>query len=136
MNYFAYASNLKKQQMKERAPESKPLFTTTLPNYKLVFSGWSRQWRGGSATIMHSRGDKVLGGVYEVSEQDLRRLDRYEDCPRSYSRLNASVFDEAIEPYEKLVEINAEREHIAKRLISIKAECDAILVEMERKFKA
>ena len=94
MNYFAYASNLNKKQMQERAPESKPMFTATLPNYRLLFIGWSRQWRGGYATIMLSWGDKVLGAIYEVSDKDLRRLDKYEDCPRSYSRINVTVFDE------------------------------------------
>ena len=94
MYYFAYASNLNKKQMRERAPESKPMFVATLPNYKLVFAGWSRRWRGGSATIMLSRDDKVLGALYEVSEKDLRRLDSYEDCPRSYNRINVTVFDE------------------------------------------
>ncbi len=94
MYYFAYASNLNKKQMRERAPESQPMFAATLPNYRLVFAGWSRQWRGGSATIMLSRDDKVLGAIYEVSEKDLRRLDSYEDCPRSYNRINVTVFDE------------------------------------------
>ena len=94
MYYFAYASNLNKKQMRERVPESKPMFVATLPNYKLVFTGWSRRWRGGYATIMLSRDDKVLGAIYEVSEKDLRRLDSYEDCPRSYNRINVTVFDE------------------------------------------
>ena len=80
--------------MRERAPESKPMFVATLPNYKLVFAGWSRRWRGGYATIMLSRDDKVIGAIYEVSERDLRRLDGYEDCPRSYNRINITVFDE------------------------------------------
>ena len=92
--YFAYASNLNKKQMRERAPGSKPMFVAILPNYKLVFAGWSRRWRGGYATIMLSRGDKVIGAVYEVSERDLKRLDGYEDCPRSYNRINITVFDE------------------------------------------
>ncbi len=94
MYYFAYASNLNKKQMRERAPESKPMFVATLPNYKLVFAGWSRRWRGGIAAILLSRDDKVLGALYEVSERDLRRLDSYEDCPRSYSRINVTVFNE------------------------------------------
>ena len=94
MYYFAYASNLNKKLMRERVPESKPMFVATLPNYKLVFAGWFRQWRGGSATIMLSRGDKVPGAIYEVSDRDFRRLDSYEGCPRSYSRINVTVFDE------------------------------------------
>jgi len=94
MYYFAYASNLNRQQMRERCPECEPMFVATLPNYKLVFAGWSRQWRGGIASIKRFGGEKVVGGVYEVSEQDLRKLDRYERCPGDYNRLKVTVFDE------------------------------------------
>ena len=77
--------------MLERYPESKPLFTATLPNYELIFVGWSRQQRGGVASIKLSRGDKVLGVIYEVSERDLVRLDSYE---AGYNRLNVTVFSD------------------------------------------
>lgn len=78
MYYFAYASNLNRKQMSERAPASKPRFSAKLPNYKLIFSGWSRTWRGAVASIQQSHGDKVMGGVYEISERDLARLAQYE----------------------------------------------------------
>jgi len=107
--YFAYASNLNKKQMRERAPESKPMFVATLPNYKLVFAGWSRRWRGGYATIMLSRGDKVLGAIYEVSDKDLKRLDGYEDSPRNYNRVNVTVFDEDGNAVEAITYIKAGR---------------------------
>ncbi len=94
MYYFAYASNLNRKQMQERCPGSKPMFVATLPNYKLVFAGWSRQWRGGKASIKLFRCERVSGAVYEVSERDLSRLDRYEGCPGNYSRLKVTVFDE------------------------------------------
>lgn len=94
MYYFAYGTNLNRKQMRERCPDSQPRFPATLPNYRLVFVGWSRQWRGGTATIKHSRGDKVLGAVYEISEKDLRRLDGYEGYPEKYDRLNVTVFNE------------------------------------------
>ena len=94
MYYFAYGSNLNKKQMLERCPDSKPLFIATLPNYKLVFSGWSRKWRGGVATIKLLRGERVSGAIYEVSDRDLRRLDTYEGYPNSYNRINVTVFDE------------------------------------------
>ncbi len=105
--YFAYASNLSKKQMQERCPESKPKFTATLPNYKLVFVGWSRQWRGGVASIRLSRGDKVPGGVYEVSERDLRRLDGYEGYPGSADRLGVTVFNEANEAIKAITYIKS-----------------------------
>lgn len=99
MYYFAYGSDLNKKQMKERCPDSVPKYTANLPNYKLIFSGWARQWRGGTASIKFSRGDKVRGGVYEISESDLRHLDSFEGYPGNSNRLNVTVFttdDEAI----------------------------------------
>jgi gamma-glutamylcyclotransferase len=97
MYYFTYASNLNKKQMKERCPDSKPLFTAALPNYKLVFAGWSRKWRGGIASIKSSRGEKVRGAVYEVSDVCLRQLDKHEV---GFQRLNVTVFDEDNEPHQ------------------------------------
>jgi len=97
--YFAYGSNLNKKQMMERCPDSKPMFTATLPNYKLVFVGWFRQWRGGVVSIKPFRGDRVRGAIYEVSEQCLRRLDRYE---ADYSRFKVTVLGEDSEPIEAI----------------------------------
>jgi gamma-glutamylcyclotransferase len=91
MNYFAYASNLGKKQMQTRCPDSKPRFVAVLPNYKLVFTGWSREWHGGKATIKSFRGEKVRGAVYEVTDACMRQLDKHE---AGYTRLNVTVFDE------------------------------------------
>jgi gamma-glutamylcyclotransferase len=102
MYYFAYGGNLSKKQMKERCPDSKPLFVAVLPNFKLVFTGWSRQWRGGIASIKASRGDKVRGAVYEVSDVCLRQLDRYE---AGYRRMNITVFDEDNEAHQVMTYI-------------------------------
>jgi len=102
LHYFAYASNLNQKQMKERCPDSKPLFTAVLPNYKLVFTGWSRQWRGGMASIKSYRGDRVRGAIYEVTEACLQKLDRYES---GYNRLKVTVFGEDDEPIEAITYI-------------------------------
>lgn len=91
--------------MLERCPDSQPRFRATLPNYRIVFSGWSRQWRGGTITIRSFRGGKVSGAIYEVSERDLRRLDNYEGYPRSSNRLNTTVFDEDSEPIQAITYI-------------------------------
>ena len=99
MYYFAYGSNLNRKQMLERCPDSKPKFVAILPNYKLIFAGWSRKWRGGIATIKRLRGEKVLGAVYDISEQCLRHLDRYEE---GYAKLKVTVFDEDGEPVEAI----------------------------------
>ena len=98
--YFAYGSELSKKQMKEHCPDSKPASIVTLHNYKLVFVGWSRKWRGGVASIKPFRGEKVFGAIYEISEEDLRRLDKYEGYPDIYTRMKIAVtndFGEQIE---------------------------------------
>jgi len=107
MYYFAYGSNLSKKQMRERCPESKPRLIAILPNYKLVFTDWSRQWRGGVATIKRFSGEKVLGATYEITESDLRRLDKYEGYPQSYSRIKVIVFDDNNQPIEAMTYIKA-----------------------------
>ena len=94
MDYFAYASNLSRAQMLQRCPDAKPKFSAVLPNYKLLFTGWSREWHGGKATIQPFKGAKVRGAVYEISEADLRKLDRFEDYPGTYTHLNIMVFNE------------------------------------------
>ncbi len=107
MYYFAYGSNLNRKQMLERCPDSKPKFMVTLPNYKLIFVGWSRKWRGGVATIKRFGGEKVLGGIYDVSEKCLQKLDECEGYPRDYDRLKVTVFTEVDEPIEAITYIKS-----------------------------
>jgi gamma-glutamylcyclotransferase (GGCT)/AIG2-like uncharacterized protein YtfP len=102
--YFAYASNLSKKQMQERCPDCRSRFTAVLPNYKLVFAGWSRAWHGGTATIKSFRGEKVHGAIYEVTDACLRQLDKYEV---GYSRLNITVFDEDNQPHKAVTYIKS-----------------------------
>ena len=76
----------------------------TLPNYKLVFTGWSRTWHGGVASIKPFRGEKVHGAIYEVSEACLRQIDKYEV---GYARLNVTVFDEDNQPVSAVTYIKS-----------------------------
>jgi gamma-glutamylcyclotransferase (GGCT)/AIG2-like uncharacterized protein YtfP len=109
MYYFAYASNLNKNQMAERCPGSKPLFTATLPNYKLIFTGWSRQWKGGTASIKLFKGEKVVGAVYEISEANVKQLDRHQGYPTAYNRLNVTVWRDTGDPVEAVTYIKTEQ---------------------------
>jgi len=112
MYYFAYASNLNRKQMQERCPKSQPKFPATLHHYRLVFLGWSRQWRGGIASIRPFRGEKVRGAIYEVTEECLKRLDKYEGS--DYRRLNIIVNNEDGEPVEAITYIRTQQAEEAK----------------------
>lgn len=105
MYYFAYGADLSRKQMKERAAESVPKETAMLPHYKVIFTGWSRKWRGGTATLQSSRGDKVRGGLYEISEKDLAHLDVAEGYPSEAKRLNVTVFTRDDEPIQAVTYI-------------------------------
>lgn len=94
MNYFAYGSNLSKAQMARRCPDAKPKFTAILPNYRLIFTGWSRELKSSTASIRPFIGEKVVGAVWDISDKDLQRLDRYEDYPTTYDHINVLVIDE------------------------------------------
>jgi gamma-glutamylcyclotransferase (GGCT)/AIG2-like uncharacterized protein YtfP len=102
--YFAYGSNLNRKQLLARCPDSQPAFVATLPNYKLAFVSWSRQWRSSVASIKPFRGERVLGAVYQVSETCLRRLDKDQS---GYNRLKVTVFDEDCQPLEAITYIKA-----------------------------
>ena len=109
MDYFAYASNLSQQQMSERCPDSQPKFRAVLPNYKLIFAGWSRKWRGGTASIKPFQGEKVIGAVYEISERDLRLLDKHEGYPTVHNHLNVLVITEDGEATKAVTYIKREQ---------------------------
>lgn len=104
MYYFAYASNLNKKQMQSLCQDSQPKFVAVLPNYKVVFTGWSRTYHGGLATIKSFRGEKVRGAIYEVTDACLRKLDRWET---GYIRLNVTVFDEDNQPVQAITYIKS-----------------------------
>ena len=115
MYYFAYASNLNRKQMAERAPDSKAKFVATLPNFKLTFTTRAGK-QGGVASIAPHRGEKVLGAVYEVSERDLKRLDSYEGVPTVYDRRKVTVWTETNEPVEAITYIKIDQSNGQKPL--------------------
>ena len=100
--------------MKEICPDSKPLYPANLPNYKLIFVGWSRKLQGGVASIQRSQGSKVPGAVYEISESDLRHLNVNEGYPHDFSHLKVIVFDEDGNPIETTTYIKTCREEESK----------------------
>jgi len=95
--------------MAKRAPDSKPKFIATLPNYKLIFTGWSRQWQGGVVSITPHKGEKVIGAVYEICERDLKRLDGHEGYPTVYDRRKVTVWTETNEPIESVTYIKLDQ---------------------------
>ena len=110
MYYFAYASNMNRKQMAGRCPEAKSKVVATLPNFKLIFTGYSRLRKGAVATIRGSHGDKVIGALYEISEAGLRKLDKHENCPVDYKHMDVRVFTDSGETYDAVTFIKTRQE--------------------------
>jgi gamma-glutamylcyclotransferase (GGCT)/AIG2-like uncharacterized protein YtfP len=82
--YFAYGSNMDKEQMKLRCPDAICKGTAVLPDYKLT----ERRY----ADIDESEGGAVSGLLWSISEADLKALDRYEGWPNLYERKRVLVW--------------------------------------------
>ena len=94
MKYFAYGANLCKANMARLCPNAKPLISAALPNYKLMFTLSSRTEGGGTATVKLVHGERVPGALYEIDSACLRALDKYENYPRDYNRIEVIVFND------------------------------------------
>lgn len=68
--YLAYGSNLNVQQMALRCPKARPIGRTQLKDHRLVFRG--------VADIEWSEGDHVECGLWWITKDCEKALDRYE----------------------------------------------------------
>ena len=93
--YFAYGSNLDRQQMQERCPGAKVVGPARLPGHRLEFAGHSARWGGGVATVTPAAGPSVDGILYQLPPEDLAALDALEGHPFVYRRRVRSVVDGA-----------------------------------------
>ena len=90
--YFAYASNMFRAQVAQRAGDPAEEKVARLDNYALNFDKIARGGTG-TASIVAAEGQAVYGVLYRVSEQQLKALDRFEGVPEHYRRSEISVSD-------------------------------------------
>jgi hypothetical protein len=92
IHYFAYGSNLDVEQMTARCPSSRARFRACLLDHRLDFTYYAARWSGGAADVRTCPGECVWGVVYELTPDDLARLDGYE---AGYERIELSVLDDS-----------------------------------------
>jgi len=88
--FFAYGSNMSREQMRSRAGQIADDQVGKLENYELVFN---KKARGGSSTanVRPAPGKVVYGVLYRIPESALRLLDRYQGAPEHYRRIEVNV---------------------------------------------
>jgi hypothetical protein len=76
--YFAYGSNLNHAAMAQRCPLAKPIGPIKLPDARLVFRG--------VADCIYEAGGECPGGVWKITPECERALDRYEGVSGGFYR--------------------------------------------------
>jgi gamma-glutamylcyclotransferase (GGCT)/AIG2-like uncharacterized protein YtfP len=92
--YFAYGSNMNHEQMKKRCENAKFIERGYIENYDFVYDGYSSYRKGAVGNIIPCEGSIVFGALWEISEDDLKNLDRYEGYPYVYNRKLMIVKDD------------------------------------------
>ncbi|HEU4683730.1 MAG TPA: gamma-glutamylcyclotransferase family protein [Nitrospira sp.] len=97
MKFFLYADNLNPAQLKRRAPEHQFVTLAALPDHTIQFCRWSSQWRCGLASVVPSPGERVWGGIFELTDEDVKLLDQFEDdVPQgAYRHVQVTVITES-----------------------------------------
>lgn len=84
--YFAYGSNMSKEQMNNRCPDHQHFGYGILNGYRWIIS------ERGYANVIKSEGDVVHGVVYRINEDDEAALDKAEGVHKgSYRKEVLSV---------------------------------------------
>ena len=87
MFYFAYGSNLNHHQMKNiRCVGSKYLKSFFLKDFKIIFSHPNKLNKFGYANIVRKKGSKVAGAIWEITKDNEKILDNYEQFPNIYQK--------------------------------------------------
>ena len=94
MLYFAYGSNLHHFQMKRRCKDSIFLKKYKLKNYRLTFRSKYR-----AADIERKKGSFVIGGLFDISKKDEKKLDVYEDFPFLYKKYYFYYYGQKVMTY-------------------------------------
>lgn len=77
--------------MKKRCASSTPIEAGCLRGRRLEFTAYSSHWRGGVADVVPEQAAEVWGVVYEISNEDLKRLDEYEGEGSCYKRFQTTI---------------------------------------------
>ena len=94
MLYFGYGSNLNHFQMKRRCKDSIFLKKYSLKGYRLNFRSKYR-----AADIEKKKNSIVVGGLFEISKSDEKKLDIYEDFPKLYTKIYFKYYNKTVMTY-------------------------------------
>ena len=83
MLYGAYGANLNMRSMEVRCPKAKPILGFNLIGYRLVFNG--------VADIVKDKSAKVPIGLWKITKECEKSLDRFEGYPYLYKKMRLKI---------------------------------------------
>lgn len=107
----------------EEIPEDK------LPFPKATIVNMMRKHIGKGKQIKGQVKDELNIWLGKTVERLAKKMDSH-----PYSYIDGAMLREAIEPYENMEDIENEKVRIIKQLESVKAACDVLINEVDRKF--
>jgi len=89
MLYFAYGSNMSSKRLLDRCDSAQALGVAILDEFRLTFMANNR----GKivANIEQALGEQVVGVLYDLTQADMKKLDRFEGRPYVYKRIKLEV---------------------------------------------
>lgn len=84
MLYFAYASFLSSDVLREHCPSARFVSRTYLPNFEVDFTYMSKTRNCGVASVEPAPGKIARGVVYDVPDDEMEHLDVVEAVPQGH----------------------------------------------------
>ena len=91
MYFFAYGANMDPHRMTQTCPDARAVGPARAEGFRLAFNVYSPYWGGGAANIEPDEERKVWGVVWDVTPEDLGRLDTFRGHPTFYRREDVVV---------------------------------------------
>jgi len=118
MNYFAYGSNLNDKRMTERGVNFLSKEKGSIKGYRFIINKKSQKNPNiGFANIIKDNFSHVEGIIYEVNQEDILKLDKFEGYPKHYRRENHIINNKdciiyiANDEWTSINELNATEEY-------------------------
>ena len=127
----------KEKQEQEQQPETmgateedeEEIDESKLPFPRATIVNMLRKHLSAGKQIKGQVKDEMNIWLGKMVERIAQKMNQY-----PYTYVDGSMLREAIEPYENIQDIEKEKERIIKQLESVKAACDVLILEVDRKF--
>lgn len=94
--YFAFGSCMNHDDIHRTVNDAERIGLAVLDNHELLFNIWAESREAGVANIAPKEGSRVFGSLWEVSAEDLIKLDIREAHPMIYERSIVQITSEQL----------------------------------------